>query len=301
MTKYALITGAALGIGYELSKAFHHRGYTVLGLDISNNANKLDTLREEIGLIPIIGDISNIADVKAASDIVRRETGGNLEILYNNAGICNVGGPAIDADDDALRRIFEVNVLGQMFMTKYMSDYVIKAKGKIIFTTSVAGLVPLSWTLAYCSTKAALDQYALVLRGEMSPLGVSVHSVVTGGVNTAIADSLDHELSSLEREAIPTKYYNVDGLAESLRASSTMSRKSTTMPPDIYAENVVKKILGGHAGFNIYEGSKAWTLHLLRWYAPVWFMELLVQSFFLQRRVFQAVRAKFSNGIQPGN
>lgn len=294
MAKYALITGAALGIGYELSKAFHRRGFTILGMGIPGDSDQLDSLRKEIGLIPIIGDISNVEDVKAAADIVLRETDGKLDILYNNAGICNVGGPAIDADDDGLRRIFEVNVLGQMFMTKYMSDYIIAAKGTIVFTASVAGRVPLSWTLAYSSTKAAIDQYALSLRGEMAPFGVKVHSVITGGVNTAIADSMGQQLNLMEKTGIPTKHYNVIGLVESLRASALMSRRSTSMPANTYAEKVVAKILGRCSGFNIYEGSKAWTLHLLRWYSPVWFMELMIQRFFLQRRVLQRIRARSS-------
>lgn len=294
MTKYALITGAALGIGYELSKAFNRRGYTIIGMGIASDAERLDSLRRSIGLIPIIGDISNVEDVKAAADIVCRETNGKLDILYNNAGICNVGGPAIDAEDNSLRRIFEVNVLGQMFMTKYMSDYIIAAKGAIVFTASVAGRVPLSWTLAYCATKAAIDQYALVLRGEMRPFGVRVHSVITGGVNTAIADSLGLDLARMEKEGIPTKHYNVLGLVESLRSAATMSRRTTSTPANIYAEKVVAKLEGGGSGFNIYEGSGAVTLHLLRWYAPVWLMEWLVQGYFLQRRVFQRIRAKLS-------
>lgn len=295
MTKYALITGAGLGIGYELSKAFNRRGYVVIGMGVPSDEERLNSLRTQIGLIPIIGDISNLEDVKVAREVVRRETNGKLDILYNNAGICNVGGPAIDTEDDSLRRIFEVNVLGQMYMTKYMSDYLIAAKGAVVFTASVATRVPLSWTLAYCATKAAIDQYALVLHGELSPFGVRVHSVITGGVNTPLVDSLGKQFSQAEKDGLPTKYYNVPGLAESLRSAVTMSNQPASTPAHLYAERVVAKIEKRGAGFNIYEGHYARTLHLLRWYAPLWLMEWAIQSYFLQRTVFERIRKRLSS------
>lgn len=109
-------------------------------------------------------------DVEAAASKVSQITGGRLDILYNNAGISNLGGPAIEYDDDKLRLLFDVNVLGHMYVTKYFSDMVIQAKGTVVFTSSVAARVPLSWVSAYNATKSAIDQYALGLRAEMKPL-----------------------------------------------------------------------------------------------------------------------------------
>lgn len=65
-------------------------------------------------------------------------------------------------------------------MTKHFAPLVIKSKGSIIFTSSVAARVPLSWISAYSATKAAIDAYAKTLHGEMEPFGVKVHSVITG-------------------------------------------------------------------------------------------------------------------------
>lgn len=186
MTKYALITGASSGIGYQMAIALHKRGYSIIGVSPQRDLWGMKPLEKEIGLVPLALDITKPKDVEAAAEKVRQITGGRLDILYNNAGISNLGGPAIEYDDDKLRLLFDVNVLGHMFMTKYFSDMVIEAKGTIVFTSSVAARVPLSWVSAYCATKAAIDQYALGLRAEMKPFGVKVHSVITGGVNTAI-------------------------------------------------------------------------------------------------------------------
>lgn len=293
MVKYALITGAASGIGYEMSLALHKRGYSIIGISIESDAWGMKPLQEQIGLVPIVCDITNTKDIEAAVEQVTQLTGGSLDILYNNAGISNLGGPAIEYDDDKLRLLFDVNVLGHMFMTKYFSDLVIKAKGTIVFTSSVAGRVPLSWVAAYCATKAAIDHYAFVLRGEMKPFGVKVYSVITGGVNTAICDPLS-------TPTLLTDRYNVQGVYESIHASANMSRNPrTSVSAERYANEVASQITKRRdVGFNIYKGYGAYMLHLLRWYAPVWLCEFCVQFHFKQfwvlRRIAKAVKKRDS-------
>lgn len=287
-SRYAVITGASSGIGYEMSRALHRRGYTVIGIAPERDAWGFTGLVKEIGLIPVACDITNTKDVQSAAEQVKQITGGKVHILYNNAGISNLGGPAIEYDDDKLKLLFDVNVLGHMYVTKYFADQVIEAQGLIIFTALVAARVPLSWVSAYCATKAAIDQYALVLRGEMKPFGVRVHSVITGGVNTAICDPL----------ALPvllTDRYNVEGVYESIHALANMSRNEwTSVPASKYAEQVATQITKKRdVGFNIYRGKAAYLLHLLRWYSPVWFLEFCLQWHFKQYRVLKRVAKAF--------
>ncbi|SGZ46631.1 CIC11C00000003565 [Sungouiella intermedia] len=287
MEKYALITGAASGIGYQMALALHRRGYTIFGVSIEADAWGMKPLEEQIGLIPIILDITDIEGIKAAVVEVTKITGGKLDILYNNAGISNIGGPAIEYDDLKLQLLFNVNVLGHMYMTKYFSDLVINAKGTIVFTSSVAARVPLSWVSAYCATKAAIDQYAFVLRGEMKPFGVKVHSVITGGVNTAICDPYGSPCLLSDK-------YDVEGVYDSIRASSGMSRNPrTSIPASKYAEQVAGQITKKRdVGFNIYRGFAAYTLHWVRWYLPVWLVELGVQIHFKQWAVLRRIAKK---------
>ncbi|KAI5967612.1 hypothetical protein KGF57_000306 [Candida theae] len=128
---------------------------------------------------------SNLDDIKRLKDVVFEEAGGYLDILYNNAGIA-YGGPAICGDEAKVDKIIQVNLTAYIHVTKHLAPYVINAKGTILFTSSVAARIPLAWTSFYCATKAGIDAYALSLHGEMEPFGVKVHSVITGGVNTAI-------------------------------------------------------------------------------------------------------------------
>lgn len=284
MTKYALITGASSGIGYQMALALHKRGYTIIGISPERDLWGMKPLEQQIGLIPLALDITKPKDVEAAAEKVRQITGGTLDILYNNAGISNLGGPAIEYDDDKLRLLFDVNVLGHMYVTKYFSDLVIKAKGTIVFTSSVAARVPLSWVSAYNATKAAIDQYALTLRGELKPLGVKVHSVITGGVDTAICDPLS-------TPTLLTEHYDVPGVYESILASANMSRNPrTSISAQKYANQVAGQITKKRdVGFNIYRGSRAYLLHFLRFWCPLWICELGIQWHFKQFLVLRAV------------
>lgn len=288
MTKYALITGASLGIGYQMALALTKRGYKVIGIAPEKFVWEMKPLEDQIGLIPIACDISDLEQVKKAAAKVKEITGNKLHILYNNAGISIGGGPAIDADDAMVKRLFDVNVLGHMYMTKHCGPMVIEAQGTIVFTASVAARVPLSWISAYCATKAAIDQYALVLRGEMQPFGVKVHSVITGGVYTGIGDSNVNT-------NITSSYYETSEVRESVYQSAYMSRNPrTTITAKQYADYVATKICKTRdVGFNIYLGWGSLLLHNLRWYFPVWLMSWLVQFHFKQTAALRAVAKKF--------
>lgn len=287
--KYALVTGASLGIGYEVCLALSKRGYKVLGCAPKLVEWALDNLTKDHGIYTFTCDITNKEDLERAAKIVQEQTGGRLDVLYNNAGI-SYGGMAIEMKDEEIDRLFQVNVTGHMKMTKAMCDYVIAAKGCIVFTASVAGRVPLPFVSIYCATKAAIDHYAMCLHSEMEPFGVRVHSVITGGVNTAICDS--------NRQSSYAKLrYNVDGVYESDDASTNMSRNPrTSIPPSKYADEVVRKITGRRdPGLNLYHGYFAYILHCVGRYMPLWITEFLMQLHFKQLKMYRNLRRLVRN------
>lgn len=282
--KYALITGASSGIGYALAAEFSRRGYKVIGASPKAVLHLQDPLVAEYGVISVPCDITNLDDLKRLKDAVFEITGGYLDILYNNAGIAT-GGPAISADEAKVEKIFQVNVTGHINATKQLAPYVINAKGTILFTSSVAARVPLAWTSLYCATKAAIDAYALSLHGEMAPFGVKVHSVITGGVNTAIGDGEDVQEAE---KPFRSSVYNVDGGIESGLEAKDMARKGVS--PAAYAKDLVPKVLKKLTRFNLYAGKAAYILHIMGRYYPLWLVEWLMQLIFKQRRVFNNIR-----------
>lgn len=288
--QYALITGASSGIGYSLAKEFSRNNYKVFGLSPESVIHLQKPLEKEFGVISIACDITNIEDIENAKKIIELETnGGYLDILYNNAGIA-IGAPAIEIPIDQLNRIFQVNVIGHINMTHYFAPFVIKSKGSIIFTSSVAARVPLSWISAYSSTKSAIDSYAKTLHGELEPFGVRVHSIITGGVQTEIGKD-ENKLENFE-EKFSQSSYNVDGMIESIISTQNMSLEKG-IPADKYAKDMVNKIIKKPKNFNLYGGSHGYLLHFIGLFFPLWIIEYLMQATFKQLKPFSNIRKKY--------
>ncbi|ODV79514.1 NAD(P)-binding protein [Suhomyces tanzawaensis NRRL Y-17324] len=286
--KYALITGASSGIGYAVALKLCKLGYKVFGCAPEPFVAEMFPLRDEYGLVPFACDITNVEDIKKSVELIRKISGGRLDILYNNAGIA-LGGPAGEVEPEEVELVFKVNVFGHIYMTKYFLDFVIATKGTIVFTCSVAARVPLSWTSLYNASKAAIDQYAWNLHAEMKPFGVRVHSIVTGGVDTAIGDA-STKTAKLGREG---SRYDVEGIDESIFATGRMAR-DTKFSPNKYANNVVRDIIRKDGRFNLYHGYKAYSLHLLSRFAPVWFVEWVIAIYFKQTKVLRNVRRQIA-------
>lgn len=281
--KYALVTGASSGIGYAMVKALSKKGYRVFACAPKSVAFLMKPLADEYGAITFDCDITNLDDIKNTAELINTTTQGRLDVLYNNAGI-SIGGPAIEIDENKLDKLFQVNVIGHINMTKHLAPLVINAKGVIVFTSSVASIIPLAWVSAYNATKAAINMYAKTLESEVKPLGVKVYSVITGGVDTAICDN--NRVTTIDSE-----YYNVEGIFDSLNSSANMSRnRRTTEDPDVYAEGIVKKITRRDSGFNIFKGAKAYTLYLVSLYVPLFLIQFGNAFHFKQLKVWYNMR-----------
>ncbi|RCK57896.1 NADPH-dependent 1-acyldihydroxyacetone phosphate reductase [Candida viswanathii] len=281
MTKYALVTGASSGIGRALAIELSKNDFKVIACSPPSDIPEQEALERDYQVISLPLDLSNSEDISRVHKQVEEITGGQLDVLYNNAGI-SVTGPVIEIEEAELNKIFQINAIGQMNLTRLLAPLVIKTKGTILFTNSSAAQVPLSWVGAYSATKAALDAYALTLHGEMAPFGVRVHSVVTGGVDTQLFDDEGEPDTS-------GSLYDVDGFKESLNHSTKMAR-SVHITPDKYAEEVVKDIQRKwDPGFHLYHGARSNVLHWASMLLPLWFMEMWVQFYFKQSVVFKAI------------
>jgi len=281
MQKYALISGGTGGIGTQLCVQFAKRGYKVFAFAPEKYLDEAKALLSKYDVVPYGFDITNRDEIKAAVQFIAENTdGGNLDILYNNSGISYVS-PAIEFEDDPMLNLFNINCLGHIFVTKYMAPFVINRKGSIIFTASINGEVPLTWCSLYGTTKAAIDRYAWGLHTELAPLGVNVHSVITGGVNTPIAwRGPEFKLTD--------SYYNVPGIKESFESTLLMTKLG--QEPSDYAKQVVDKIVKKKPSFNLYGGTKATSVPLLVKLAPVWLSEYLISREFKANVVWKNVR-----------
>lgn len=278
--KSALVTGAASGIGQALALEFANRDYIVFACDI-NSCKHLN----HKNIIPVHCDITNLADIQATSQLVKQKTGGKLDVLYNNAGIGD-GGSGAHMSEKIVSKMFDINVIGHINMTKHMLDYITAAGGTIVYTASVAAIIPLGWISIYCATKAAIDMYAKSIHRELAPFGVRVHSVITGAVRTPIGGN------ATENTDEPTpEIYKLEGFQESMEACKNMATPPDAEEPSDYARGVIDMITSEKdPGFNLFKGRKARLSHYLSLFLPLCVLEFLMAREFKQVTLFNSIR-----------
>ncbi len=185
--KVAAITGAASGIGLECARTLHAEGATVILVDRAKE--KLDTLCAEMGegALPLVVDL---LDGKQVSGILPRilELAGRLDIFHANAG-AYIGGPVAEGDPDAWDRMLNLNINAAFRSVHAVLPHMIAQKsGDILFTSSIAGVVPVIWEPIYTASKFAVQAFVHATRRQVAPHGVRVGAVLPGPVVTALLD-----------------------------------------------------------------------------------------------------------------
>lgn len=188
--KVVLLTGASSGIGAGTAIEFAKLDANlVLTGRNKDNLMKIAKQCEEqspskLKPLCVIADINKEADIeylmKEVIDHYKR-----LDVLVNNAGILGFG----SIDDTSLEQfdsIFSTNVRGPYYLTMLATPFLVESKGNIVNVSSVAGLRSFSGILAYCMSKAALDQFTRCVSLELASKAVRVNSVNPGVIETGI-------------------------------------------------------------------------------------------------------------------
>lgn len=169
------MTGAGSGIGLSASKTLARDGWTVY--DFSRTDRAAPNVKH-IGC-----DISDEAQVRAAVSRVIEEQG-RIDLLLNNAGFGISGAVEFTRAEEA-EKLIRVNLLGADNVTRAVLGAMRAQRGgRILFTSSIAGILPIPFQAWYSVTKAAINAYALALRNEVAPFGVSVCAVMPGDIHT---------------------------------------------------------------------------------------------------------------------
>jgi NAD(P)-dependent dehydrogenase (short-subunit alcohol dehydrogenase family) len=195
--KVALITGASSGIGRACAFKFAAEGARVAL--VARRADKLAEIAQEIaakgGACKAIA-----ADVTKETEIERgvRETVeafGGIDVLINAAGIIGSG----SIENTALQDwdyMFNVNARAPFYLMQRAMPHLIERKGSVVNVSSVTGIRAFPNILAYCASKAALDQLTRCAALEVASKGVRVNAVNPGVVVTML-----HRASGMSEEA----------------------------------------------------------------------------------------------------
>ncbi len=189
MTKIAVITGSAQGIGRRTAEVLARNGY-VLGLaDLREPKETLQAVTAAgAEAIPLAGDISDEANVEKFARTVL-EKWGRVDVLVNNAGISFIqNAEKISAAD--FRRVLEVNLVAPFLLAKAFGAGMLEQKsGSIVNVASIAGLVGVAERAAYNASKHGLVGLTRTLAAEWGGRGVRVNAVCPGWVKTEMDDS----------------------------------------------------------------------------------------------------------------
>ncbi|KAJ6477433.1 NAD-P-binding protein [Mycena vitilis] len=260
-----LITGCSNGgIGCALAKEFHSQGFRVFATSLP--LEPMDEL-SALGIETLPLDVTDLAAIRRTRDEIADRTGGKLNILVNNAGKAYPVA-ATDMDMSAVRGLFEVHVFGPMIMVQEFVQLLISSgKGCIVNTGSIFGLMPVPFSAAYNTSKAALHSFGDTLRVELAPFDIKVVNVMTGSVKSNIAKPNTIPNNSLYKQ-----------MEEVYQAKRVNTSQSNATPTADYARIVVAEAMKANPRARIWAGTQSWVC---------WFVDT-----FLSRSVFDWLMAK---------
>lgn len=185
--KAVLITGATSGLGRAAAEHLAAKGYYVYaGARKDADMAELNAI-ENVTAVRL--DVTSPEQIAAAVEFVKGE-GRGLWGLVNNAGV-NVVDPMIEAREEDLEFVFDVNVYGMFRVTKAFAPLIIEAKGRIVNISSISGVLSGGFVGygMYNMSKHAVEAYTDTLAFEMAQLGVKAIAIEPGSYASKIGDS----------------------------------------------------------------------------------------------------------------
>ncbi len=199
MGKRILVTGAASGFGRGVAWGLAQAGHDVIaGCQIWPQVWELRSAAKAEGLaMQVIKlDVLNAIDREHA-------LAHDIDVLFNNAGIME-SGPMVEIPMAVFRSVFETNVFAALELAQGFARAMVKrGTGRIVWTSSVAGLVKVPFDGAYAASKHAVEGICSAMHEELKPYGVEVVTVNPGAFRTGFNDtgmeSMDQWWSQGER------------------------------------------------------------------------------------------------------
>ncbi|MEZ5508487.1 MAG: SDR family oxidoreductase [Gammaproteobacteria bacterium] len=235
--KTAIVTGAASGIGRELSVQLLQQGARVVATDV--NMAGLETLQQEqraaADRLQIAAlDVTDRAACETLIHGVKKQTG-QLDFMFNNAGIC-IFGEVKSMTPDQWDRIIDINIRGVVHGTDIAYRIMCEqGSGHIVNTASGAGLMPIPLMTAYCTTKHAVVGLSTSLREEAKRYNVRVSAICPGIISTNIINatqSHDFDMQKLHAKS-PVKELSVERAVAIILKEVAANKSRIVFPRDI--------------------------------------------------------------------
>lgn len=229
-----LITGCSSGIGRCVAQGLHARGYRVFAT--ARERNDLTELQRR-GIECLQLDLDDPASIERAVAEVFARTGGSLYGLFNN-GAYGQPGAVEDLRRDVLRAQFETNLFGTFDLTNRVIPVMRRqGYGRLVFNSSVLGLVAFTFRGAYNASKFAMEGMCDTLRLELRGTGIRVSLIEPGPIESRFRANSHVALKrniDTENSVHSTRYHAVER-----RLSKEGAVAPFTLPPDAVLEKVL--------------------------------------------------------------
>jgi short-subunit dehydrogenase len=206
--KYALVTGASSGIGWQFAESLAKKGYSIVA--VSNQPERLADLKNKLEHEnSITVEIINIdlAQENSALKVFEFCKGKNLEVevLINDAGMFFFGESA-RVDYSKMRSMIMLHVLTPTLLCRLFGGLMIgRGKGYILNVSSISAVMPYPGISVYGPTKAYLRHFTHALRIEMKFYGINVTCLIPGATDTGLYDASNYKFSFLMKLGIMKK------------------------------------------------------------------------------------------------
>jgi short-subunit dehydrogenase len=200
--RLAVVTGASTGIGLELARCCAENNFDLVIAanedEINHAASELKSLGVEVQAVQ-----ADLATVEGVDKLYEAVNGRPVDALLANAGR-GLGHAFVDQDWDDIRFVIDTNITGELYLThRIAKDMVKRGQGRILFTGSIAGFTPGSFSAVYNGTKAFIDSFSIALRNELKDTGVTVTCLMPGATETPFferANMLDTKIGQSEKD-----------------------------------------------------------------------------------------------------
>ncbi len=188
MTRSALVTGGASGLGAAAAARLRTEGFAVTTLDVSGPADVMTDVTDEEVLRRISGEI------------------GPVDVLVNSAGIVGANKPLLETTAEEWRRVFDVNVMGTVnTMRTFVPGMCERGWGRVVNFASMAGKDGNPNLSIYSASKAAVIGLTKSAGKELATSGVLVNAIAPAVIATPMNDSTAPEVLAHITSLIPMK------------------------------------------------------------------------------------------------
>jgi short-subunit dehydrogenase len=186
MSKIALVTGAASGLGYELATLLAKDEYTLFLVDIDAErlVNVKTELKEKFN-VEVITLVKDLCEIDVAEDIFDAVEGKPIDVLINNAGF-GLFGSFVDTDWERESEMLHVHIITTTHLTKLVLEGMVKrGSGRILNMSSLAAFQPGPLMSIYYASKGFMLSFSEAIANELKGTGVTVTALCPGPTKTA--------------------------------------------------------------------------------------------------------------------